>query len=193
MAIEGATVRCCYRWLADDDTLVATEQRAITFGGVDDARTIDVEVVLHAGDAPLVFGDSKEGTFAVRVRPELRVEGKVATGVLQDSAGRRDKDVWGKRANWIDDSGVVAGKALGVAMFDHPDNLRHPTYWHARTYGLLAANPFGVKEFTGDAKADGAYAVPAGGELRLRYRVLLHGGGWSKARLDAAYAGWAAR
>ena len=58
------------------------------------------------------------------------------------------KPIWGKRADWVDYYGNVAGEIVGIAIFDHPKNLRHPTYWHARSYGLLAANPFGLREFT---------------------------------------------
>ncbi|MEO6597232.1 MAG: DUF6807 family protein, partial [Planctomycetota bacterium] len=93
----GARVRCRYRWLASEDTLVATELRELVFGGTPDARTIDIAVTLRPGSGPLVFGDTKEGTFALRVHPNLRVEGKVATGVLQNSEGLRGVDVWGKR------------------------------------------------------------------------------------------------
>ena len=53
-------------------------------------------------------------------------------------------------------------------------NFGSPTYWHARAYGLLAANPFGVRLFTGDGRQNGSHAIPAGESLRLRYRVLIH-------------------
>jgi hypothetical protein len=68
------------------------------------------------------------------------------------------------------------GEDVGIAIFDHPKNLRHPTYWHARHYGLLAAHPFGLREFTHDRHQDGSYTIAAGGSLKLRYRVLIHHG-----------------
>lgn len=194
--VDGDRVVCHYRWLVGADTVVATERRTLTFGGVagaDGARTLDVEVVLQAGPTPLLFGDSKEGTFALRLRPELQVEGKVATGQLLDSEGRSGKAVWGRRARWIAAAGVADGRPVGVALFDHPDNLRHPTWWHARSYGLLAANAFGTRAFEGAVAPSGDFRLPAGGRLRLCYRVLLHGAGWSAGRLDAAYAAWAGR
>jgi len=190
LGAAGASVRCSYRWLADDDTLVCTEERELVFGGVDDARTIDVAVTLRPAARPLVIGDTKEGTFAVRVRQALCVEGTGAVGSLTDSEGRRDGDVWGKRARWIDDAGTVDGRAVGIALFDHPQNHGHPTWWHARTYGLLAANPFGVHDFEKKPAGTGALTVPQGQDLRLRYRVLLHGAGWDRARLDAAWSAW---
>ncbi|MEQ1633999.1 MAG: PmoA family protein [Planctomycetota bacterium] len=191
---DGVAIVCAkYRWLADADTVVGTEHRELAFGGFDGARTVDVAVTLHAMDRPLVLGDTKEGTFAVRVRQLLCVDGKGAAGQLLDSEGRRNADVWGKRARWIDDHGAVAGREVGITMFDHPQNHGHPTWWHARTYGLLAANPFGVHDFEKKPAGTGTLTVPPGGELRLRYRVLLHGGDWDGSRIDAAWRAWAAR
>ncbi len=192
---QGVEVRCHYRWLVDDDAELCREQRVLTFA--DDAatgsRSIDIDITLRAVGAARRFGDTKEGTFAVRVHEALRVEGASATGHLLDSEGRVDAAVWGKRARWIDDRGVVDGAPVGIALFDHPANHAHPTWWHARTYGLLAANPFGVSDFEKKPKGTGDLVVPEGGELRLRYRVLLHGDGWDRERLDAAWRAWAAR
>ncbi|HEX6813552.1 MAG TPA: PmoA family protein [Planctomycetota bacterium] len=182
-------LRCGYRWLADGDTLVCTEERELVFAG-GDARTIDVSVTLRPGSQPLVLGDTKEGTFALRVHPALCVESKTATGKLVNSEGQQNRDVWGKKARWIDDSGTVEGKQVGVAMFDHPANHGYPTWWHARTYGLLAANPFGVHDFEGKPAGTGNVTVPVGGRLTLRYRVLLHGSGWDQQRLEAAWQAW---
>ena len=119
-------------------------------------------------------------------------ESKTATGRLANSEGQRNGEVWGKRARWIDDSGTVEGREVGVAIFDHPGNHGHPTWWHARTYGLLAANPFGVHDFEQKPPGTGTLTVPVGESLRLRYRVLLHGAGWHGARIEAAYRAWLA-
>jgi hypothetical protein len=189
----GAVVRCRYDWLVDDDTLVCTEWREITFGGRDDARTIDVVVRLQPAGRALVLGDTKEGTFALCVAQALCVDDAAKTAVLTNSEGDCGAGVWGKRARWIDVSGPVDGRPVGIAMFDHPDNHAHPTWWHARTYGLLAANPFGVHDFEQKPRGIGTLTVPAGSLLQLRYRVLLHGAGWDPSRLDAAYRAWVAR
>ncbi len=163
----AACVRASYRWLAGDDTLVCTEDRLYRFGVHDGARTVDVDVTLRPTDRALVLGDTKEGTFAVRVRQALCVDGEGAAGRLFDSEGRRDGAVWGKRARWIDDVGTIEGREVGVAMFDHPANHGHPTWWHARTYGLLAANPFGVHDFEKRPPGTGALTVqPNAGEAR---------------------------
>jgi hypothetical protein len=60
---------------------------------------------------------------------------------------------------------------MSIAMYDDPANLRHPTTWHAREYGLVTANPFGLHDFLGKEKGTGAYTVKDGETLTLRYRV----------------------
>jgi hypothetical protein len=186
-----ASVQCDYHWLADDRAVVVEESRLMRFHDHGDVRMIDVFVNLRAGDEAVRFGDTKEGTFAMRVHPSLRVDGKVATGDLRNSEGDHGKAVWGKRARWIADHGVVEGEPVGVAMFDHPGNLRHPTWWHARNYGLLAANPFGVHDFERKAKGAGDFLIEEGASLTLCYRVVFYGAGWDDARMEAAYEEWA--
>ncbi len=94
--------------------------------------------------------------------------------------------IWGKRAKWVDYWGTIEGQTVGIAFFDNPQNLRYPTYWHARDYGLYAANPFGLSEFVGRGE-DGSYTVPAGGALRLRYRLVFHTGDVTQAKIAELY------
>ena len=70
-------------------------------------------------------------------------------------------------------------------------SFRHPTTWHARAYGLFAANPFGLREFTGDANKDGSWAIPEGKSVTFRYRVLIHEGTFGPAEISAAYSKYA--
>jgi len=183
------------RWVDAAGAVVLTERRRMEFSGDDRARAIDVSLELEAGEAPVVFGDTKEGTFAIRVRPELQpkeLESKPGVkGRLVNSEGLVDGAAWGKRARWVDYSGVVDGAAAGIAMFDHPSNLRHPTWWHARDYGLCGANPFGIHDFAGEPDGTGDHAIPAGGTLRLRYLVLFHDGDATEAGIEGRYAAWA--
>jgi hypothetical protein len=104
-----------------------------------------------------------------------------------------EKGIWGKQSEWVDYYGRVADEDVGVAVFDHPRNLRAPTYWHARAYGLLAANPFGVKQFTGDRRQNGKHAIPAGEALVFRYRVFIHHGDPLQAQVAEAYRRFAAQ
>jgi len=184
------TIQCGYKWLVDDGTLVVYESRQMRFHDYGDLRMIDVFVTFEAKEQDVVFGDTKEGTFAMRVHPALRVDGKVAAGDLRNSEGQHGKSVWGKRARWIADHGVIDGVEVGIAMFDHPKNPRHPTWWHARNYGLLAANPFGVHDFEKKPKGTGDLVLKKGESLSLRYRIVLHRELQDDAELESLYADW---
>jgi hypothetical protein len=134
------------------------------------------------------MGDTKEGTFAIRVVKALE-EPAVR---MADSDGRvGEKQIWGKRAKWVDYSGSVEGEKVGIAIFDHPSNPKYPTYWHARGYGLFAVNPFGERDFYNDKARDGSLTIPAGKSLTFRYRALIHHGDASEAKVAEAYERYA--
>lgn len=141
---------------------------------VADARLFDLEFVVRANRGPLTFGDDKEGTFAFRVADSMAVNRR--HGVLINANGDKDGKAWGAQAPWADYSGPVDGKTVGIAILEHPTSFRAPTYWHARDYGLFAANPFGLSFFKRDKKQDGSHTIPAGGAAAFRYRVLIHPG-----------------
>jgi hypothetical protein len=175
-----------------DGPPVCRETIQLSFGAEPDARWIDWDISLHADPHEVKLGDTKEGTMALRVHPNLQLENDprqgvtTANGQAVNSEGVRGPDVWGKRAMWVDYFGTIEGRMVGIAFFDHPENLRHPTYWHARAYGLFSANPFGLSEFVGSG-ADGAHTIPAGQSLRLRYRFLFHDGDPTQARVAERY------
>ena len=99
--------------------------------------------------------------------------------------------VWGKRSNWVDYTAEVDGERLGVAMFDHPQNPHHPTYWHARDYGLFALNPFGQNAF--DPKAEESHLkLPKGQKLTFRWRVVVHPGDAETGHVADLYKEYAA-
>lgn len=179
-----------FLWKGKQGETVLVESRRYNFHAQEAARIIDVKLALTAHEADVVFGDTKEGTFALRVRPELRLKGDVAAGSIRSSAGHEDGDCWGKRAKWMHYFGDVEGRHVGIAIFDHEDNLRHPTWWHARDYGLVAANPFGIHDFERKPAGTGDYTLKKGETLTLNYRVLLHEGPRSKEQLDASYASY---
>lgn len=187
---EGCLVRAGYTWMVDEDTRICSEQRDLVFGGDSALRTIDVSVTLWPDSAPLVLGDTKEGSLALRLHPALRVEGELATGTLTNSSGDRDRSAWGKRARWVHAEGTVDGDDVAISILDHPENHGHPTWWHARTYGLVAANPFGAHDFEGLPSGTGDLTVPVGESLVLRYRVLLHDGQRTPEEIDATYRAW---
>jgi hypothetical protein len=193
---------------------ICEDERTLLFGGDDKARWIDFAIKIKASDGDLTLGQTKEGTFGVRVSGPLTVDvkedekndGALAAGgssprtfgakegvSIVNSRGQHNADAWGMFADWVDDSGPVAGDVVGIALFNHPSNFRSPTRWHARTYGLLAANPFGDSEFPKDSFADPqkAVTIPNGQELALRYRVYLHRGDAETAKVADAYQAFA--
>ncbi len=148
------------------------------FGSDEDSRWIDAEITIQATHGDVTFDDTKEGTFALRTHPDLRLSADPKDGVEKvfgqayNSNGETGKTIWGKSAKWVMYGGPIDGTPMSIAIFDHPSNLRHPTTWHAREYGLVAANPFGLHYFKGQEKGTGAYTIKNGGELTLKYRAL---------------------
>lgn len=185
-------------WLAPDGKKVCEDQRTLTFHTDGRNRMIDFDITVKATDGPVTFGDTKEGTFGVRVAetmkvPETTKADAKAGGRIVNSNGQVDKDAWGKRASWVDYQGPVDGRTVGIAILNHPSSFRYPTYWHVRTYGLFAANPFGLHNFEPSKSADGAYTIPPGQSITLRYRVLLHEGDEKAGGVAQAFAAYASQ
>lgn len=185
---DSATLRADFDLVGPDGKAIAEETQDYTFRGDSRTRTIDCAFTIRATDGPVKMGDTKEGTFAIRVAHDL-TEPK---GRMLNSGGAAgEKKIWGKRADWVDYSGTVAGEKLGIAIFDNPQNLRHPSTWHARGYGLFAVNPFGEHDFYNDPKRDGSFTIEPGKSLTLRYRVLIHSGDAAEAHVAEAYKDYA--
>jgi hypothetical protein len=158
---KSGTIKAVFDGLDPEGKPMMTETRTITFYPGPELRIIDFEIRSHAL-RDLKFADTKEGA-------------------------ETEKNVWGKQSPWVDYFGPVDGKTVGVAITDNPSNPRHPTYWHARAYGLFAANPFGVGDFTADKTKDGSMAVPAGQSVTFRYRVVIHPGDVKAANVASLY------
>jgi hypothetical protein len=120
---------------------------------------------------PFAFGDQEEMGLGFRVATSITEQNG---GTIRDSEGRTTAAaIWGKSAAWCDYSGAIDGRHVGVTLMGHPDNFR-PSWWHARDYGLLVANPFGREAFRQGQKS--SVVVEQGESLRLRYGILLHAG-----------------
>jgi hypothetical protein len=111
--------------------------------------------------------------------------------MLNSAGGEGEKAIWGNRADWVDEDGTVAGEELGIAIFDSPRSFRHPAYWHARAYGLLAANPFSWREFYNDPEKEGSWTIPQGKQWKYSYRVFIHHGDYRQAKIAEAYQEYA--
>jgi len=212
--LDGDTIHTHDNWVAPSCKVICTDERNIRFHATAEARMIDYEVILHApADEPVVMGDNKDGTMALRLAQWMTMPHKsqgggaaitgesnsVATatasaGHIVNATGQHDGDVWGKRADWADYYSVHEGKTYGVAIFDHPQNLRHPTWWMARDYGLFGANPFGQHDYENlkDQPHIGDHTIPAGGTLTLRYRFYFHNGDEKAAKIAEQYTAYAA-
>jgi hypothetical protein len=191
---KAGVIRERNKWVAADGTVVCIDERTLRFynPGLTSERLMDFEITLIASNGALTFGDTKEGTMAVRLAETMRLQGKLGQGHIVNSAGVRDGQTWGKRADWCDYYGPVEGKTVGLAIFDHPQNPRHPTWWHVRDYGLFAANPFGQHDFESlPDKTAGNLVVPAGKSVTFRYRFYLHEGDDQQAKVAERYKEYA--
>lgn len=181
---DSAPIRAEFNLVGPDGKAIGGETQSYVFHGNESERIIDCEFTIHARNTALKMGDTKEGTFAIRLVKALE---EPPGHMLNSTGAAGEAAIWGKRADWVDYSGDVAGENLGIAIFDYPANPKHPTYWHARGYGLFAVNPFGEHDYYNDPKRDGSITIQPGESLTFRYRVLIHHGDPSGAHLAAAY------
>jgi hypothetical protein len=183
---QSGTLKAEFELVGPAGNAIGSEAQEYTFSGGASTRIIDCTFTLTADKGiALKMGDTKEGTFAIRVATGLSKPGVK----MLNSEGKMGEDqIWGKRADWVDYSGEVDGESLGIAIFDNPANIKHPTYWHARDYGLFAVNPFGEHDFYHDPKRDGSVTIAPGQSLTLRYRVVIHHGDAAEAQIAAAYS-----
>lgn len=186
-----AVVAARNRWVAKSGEVVAEDERKMTFHAPGkDLRILDFEITVFAGEKGLELGDTKEGTMAIRVAESMRLvkpDKSRGAGRILNSDGDADGATWGKRAAWCDYVGPVGDGTYGVAMFDHPSNLRFPTWWHVRDYGLFAANHFGLHDFEKKPVGAGNHHLAPGATVTFRYRFVLHRGPLEPARLNALH------
>jgi hypothetical protein len=190
---KSGSIEAAFEWKSAEGNPLLAENRKMTFHADPQLRIIDFDIELKALDT-VKFGDTKEGSFSIRLAPELEerqprnIAAPKRTGKMVNAQGlETEQQVWGKRSEWVDYFGTVGGEQLGIAIFDHPKNPRHPTYWHSRAYGLFAANPFGVADFERDKSKDGSLVLEKGQSLRFRYRVVIHPGDTQSAGIAKLY------
>ena len=188
---DSGVIRSENKWIAPNGEVICTDERTFrVYARPAGERLFDFDITLKAGEKEIVLGDTKEGSMAIRIAESMRLtvgKNKPGPGHIVQSTGVRDGATWGKRAEWCDYSGPVRDKIVGIAMFDHPQNPRHPTSWHVRDYGLFAANPFGLHDFEKKPAGAGNFAIPAGQSATFRYRFYLHEGDERQANVAARY------
>lgn len=182
-------------WKDYNDKTLIKEHTQFKFFQIGNTRIIDRTTILKA-EEDISLKDNKEGFVAIRVRRELEhpsdspgqfldangnftevpvLDNTGVTGKYLSSEGIEGKEVWGKRAKWIRLSGVVESSKVSIIIIDHPDNLGYPTYWHARGYGLFAANPLGQEVFSNGQEVLNA-KLKKNEILTFKYRILIHSG-----------------
>ena len=169
------------------------------------SRQIDRIATLRALE-DIEFKDNKEGMLGLRVTRELEMpsdkpdiftdangiptevkalDNTGVTGNYLTSEGKIGDDAWGTRAKWTTLHGSMDGEPVSITIFDNPQNVGYPTYWHARGYGLFAANPLGQAVFS-DGKETLDYKLKKGDSVTFRYRILIHNGTeLTKEQLDS--------
>jgi len=189
-----------YGWIAANNTWTDTDKNPVVdesreyrfYAGKPNARIFDVVVTFNAKYGDVEFSDTKEGGIvAVRVRDQIRAD---RGGKITNAEGLQgEKYTWGVASPWCDYSGEIEGEGQhGITVFDHPKNLRHPSRWHVRNYGLMGANCFGLSYFTkGKGDLNGDYTMKADETLTFRYRVYVHTGDVEKAKVSDRYADYA--
>jgi len=178
-------------WVAPNGKVVCTDTRTHRFRNDPEGTIMDWEITLHASNGQVTFGDTKEGSMAIRLAPTMQFGGKVGKGHIINSEGVTGNDTWSKRADWVDYYGPVKGEVVGIAIFDHPDNPRHPTWWHVRDYGLFAANPFGIHDFEKKPAGAGDLVIPAGQSVTFKYRFYFHKGDEKQGQVAEHYRDYA--
>lgn len=192
-------------WVSKDGTgdLTLKEITTYVFSGTASRRIVDRITTLTA-QRIVVMPDIKDGMFAIRVARELEhpsdkpdvfvdangIETKVdkmdntgITGSYRSSEGIEGEKVWSTRAKWMDLRGRIGNEDISVAIIDHPRNVSYPTYWHARGYGLFAANPLGAKVFTNGKEAVN-FRLEKGQSVTFRYRTVITSGKVSDSELN---------
>jgi Family of unknown function (DUF6807) len=194
-------------WTTPDGKTLLREDTTYVFRGGAGLRSIDRITTLTALDQKVTFHDSKEGMIGMRVARELeqpsdkaeiftdasgkatavaKLDNTGVSGSYTSSEGKTGDAVWATRAPWTMLSGKIGSEPITLAILDHPKNPTHPTYWHARGYGLFAANPFGAKAYT-DGKAETNFALEPGQSVTLKHRVLILSGPTTTDQVGAQY------
>ena len=187
---RSGTLTASMEWRDPNGKVLLVENRDMVFYSDPKLRIIDFHMTLTA-EEDLTFGDTHEGFFAIRLADNFTEK---KGGKMVDADGRTTMlNVWGKRSNWVDYTAEIDGERLGVAIFDHPDNPRHPTHWHARDYGLFAANPFGAQKAFDTEEKETPFKLPKGQKVVFRYRLVVHPGDAETGHVAELYRQYAGK
>ncbi|MCS7263823.1 MAG: PmoA family protein [Armatimonadetes bacterium] len=174
-------------WLGSNGSKICEAIQEIRFAQLNQMRILDLTQTFIATEGDVNFGDTKEGFVAIRIPDELTLSR--GTGRILLSTGQKDREAWGKRANWCLYYGTVGGEPVAIAFFDHKDNRSFPNPWHVRDYGLFANGPFGRKDF--GLPPEDVGRLPKGEQLTMKYRIILFAYHPTPEELNQLWAGFA--
>jgi hypothetical protein len=181
-------------WISGTQNLLLKEHTEFIFSGDKNSRTIDRITTLQAQDEKVVFHDDKEGMLGLRVTRALEMPSSTAevftdangnpttvakldntgvTGNYLTSEGKKGDEAWSTRGKWCMLTGKIGDDPVTIAIFDNPKNPNFPTYWHARGYGLFAANPLGRSIFTSGKEPPLNFTIAPHESVTFRYRVVI--------------------
>jgi len=194
-------------WVMPDGQPVLHETVDFIFRAGSGRRVVDRISTLTALSKPVVFKDTKDGLIGLRVRRELEqpsneavtftdASGRPTTvkamdtngvsGLYRSSEGKTGDAVWSTRGRWAMLTGKVNQERITLAMLDHPENIGFPTYWHARGYGLFAANPLGQEVFSkGKEKLN--FTLQPKQSATFRYRLVIADGPTTPDQVEVQY------
>ncbi len=188
---KEATLSALLHWVGKNGKTLLEEKRTMVFSAGKNENAIDFTMTLTAKDTAVVFGDTKEGMFGMRMADWLR-EDKGTGRYLSSEGAETEKNVWGRRAKWVVLTGEKEGKKVGILVMNHPSSFNYPTFWHARAYGLFAVNPLGQSVFqqsTGVANPQPLNLTLQQGQSALfKFHVSVYDGVKSKEQLDKEFA-----
>ncbi|SEM18983.1 Methane oxygenase PmoA [bacterium A37T11] len=183
-------------WLTPSSDTLLRQNSTYIFREEGSERSIELVTTLTALKQDVSFKDNKEGLLGLRLARELehpsdkpekftdanglatnvaKLNNDGVTGSYRSSEGKEGDAVWGTRAKWVNLRGKIKEEQISLVILDHPKNIGYPTYWHARGYGLYAANPLGQHEMSG-GKETLDFKLPAGHSVTFKYKVLIHSG-----------------
>jgi hypothetical protein len=116
------------------------------------------------------FKDNKGNVAVVKAGTD-----RIPNGNHLTSEGKEGNNAWGTRGRWCKVYAKMGNDSITVAMIDHPANPNYPTFWHARGYGLFAANPLGTKIFTHDKMVTNL-RLQKGASVTFRFRIVIADG-----------------
>jgi Methane oxygenase PmoA len=201
---QEGRLRVLVEWVMPGGSVSLDETTTFVFAKTPGGRLVDRITTLTARDETVRLPDNKEGVLGLRVARWLeqpskepatftdaagvattvaRLDNTGVTGRYHTSEGKEGDAAWGTRGRWCALSGKLGAEDVTLAILDHPSNPGAPTYWHARGYGLFAANPLGQKALS-DGKETLDFSLAPRASATFRHRVAILSRSFAAGEID---------